>query len=138
MLSAIIEKNPEFKKYTKSWEEILQKKINNPVANKITENYSSGVYLSYEQVKKLHEDYINNPSVKKIIDDTFSHDRINVLMKAIKFCLDNKLGLLEATEVLTPNPLDLNNTFCYSNLFNCDQDGALLYEKAAMQQLADL
>lgn len=47
----------------------------------------------------------------------------------------NKLGLLEVVE---PNPIDLNSSSCYSNLFNCDPEGALLYQETAMKQIAEI
>ena len=46
------------------------------------------------------------------------------------------VGLLEATEVVEPNPIRPNESVCYSNLFHCDRDGVYLYMDRAMQQIA--
>lgn len=58
-----------------------------------------------------------------------------VFIKALQYAKENNLGLLEASEVVEPNPLDLNNSESYSNLLNCDTEGALIYEKIALKQL---
>lgn len=50
--------------------------------------------------------------------------------------MENGLGLLEATDVVVPNVIDLNKTESYSNLFNCDPEGALIYREIAMEQIA--
>jgi len=36
-----------------------------------------------------------------------------------------------------PNPLDLNKSSSYSNLFNCDPNGAIIYTQTAMQQISE-
>lgn len=133
--SFLIDEHPEFQKYTKTWEEILEKPLTCPLENRITENYSSGVYIPYDKLNQLYEDYKENSEIKEVMDAFFSEGRIKVFLKAVEYALENKLGILEATEVIQPNPLDLNNSECYSNLFNCDKDGAILYSDAAMEQL---
>ena len=110
MLTSVIEKNPEFEQYSKPWKDILQTDISRPVANKITENYCSGVFLPHEQVERLYNDYTTIPLTKNMLDEEFCNGQIEVLLKAIRFCVDNRVGLLEATEVIEPNPLDLNQS----------------------------
>jgi len=123
-------------KYFKAWEEIVPKnKLTKEINNQIIENYCSGVYISKEKVAELLNDYKTDPEIKQELNHLFSHDRINIFLKALNFAKDNELGLLEATEVVEPNPIDLNESSCYSNLFNCDPEGALLYQKAAMEQI---
>lgn len=136
--SFLIDHQPEFKSYTKTWQEILGDKINNPVENKIIENYSSGVYISAGQVEKLLTDYKENEDIRIKLDNFYSHKRINVFLKALECAKENNAGLLEATEVIEPQPLDLNKSICYSNLFNCDKEGALLYREAAMEQIREI
>lgn len=137
-LSFLIDSNPEFQRYTKSWQDILHAGISCPIQNKIFENYCSGVYLPYEQVKRLHEDYENVPLIKEQVDLLFSHGRINVFLKAVTFCLDNHLGMLEATEVAEPNPMALNESQSFSDFFNhCDKDGPYLYQEAALMQIKE-
>lgn len=133
--SFLVEKNPIFKNYTKSWQEICKTNISNPIKNKITDNYSSGVYISADQVRKLLEDYHSDERMKQELDNFYSHKRINVFLNALRYCTENNMGLLEATEVVEPDPLNLNNSKSYSNLFNCDREGAFLYEEAALEQI---
>ncbi len=136
--SFILEENPDFIKYTKKWEDILPEKPKQAVHNKIIENYCSGVYIPSEQVAQLLDDYEKDISVKEIIDHHYSHKRVNVFLKALQDAKDHQLGILEATEVVEPNPLDLNKSGSYSNLFNCDTEGALLYQEAALEQIKEI
>ncbi|WP_324026368.1 hypothetical protein QSV08_02725 [Maribacter sp. BPC-D8] len=125
--------------YFKNWDQILPKeKLTSNVNNRIIENYCSGVYIPANMVVELLKDYEVNAEVKNELDNLFSFDRINVFLKALNYAKDNELGLLEATEVVEPNPMDLNSSSCYSNLFNCDPEGAMLYKKAAMEQIAEI
>ena len=136
--SFLIDEKPEFQKYTKSWQDILETVITCPLRNKITENYCSGIYLPYEQVKQLFEDYTQISGIKEALDTFFSEGRIDVFLKAVVYSLEHQLGLLEATEVAEPNPMDLNRSESYSDFFNhCDQDGPYLYRSAALQQLKE-
>ncbi len=132
-----LSENPLLKKYYKKWQEIVpNEKLTKSVNNQIIENYCSGVYIPQNKVTELLNDYESDSEIKKELNYLFSHDRINVFLKALNFSKNNKLGLLEATEVIEPNPMDLNNSSCFSNLFNCDPEGALLYQQAAMEQIA--
>lgn len=133
--SFLLDEYPEFKEYTKPWQDILKTNFDSVINNRITENYSSGVFIPNEKVEKLLSDYKNNQHIKNILDTHYSHKRISVFLNALEFAKEHNVGLLEATEVIVPNPLDLNNSTCYSNLFNCDIEGALLYQEAAFEQL---
>lgn len=135
--SFIIEQYPEFKEYTKNWQDILKDNFEGTIHNQIFENYSSGVFIPNDKVEKLLNDYEHNENVRNILDEHYSHKRISVFLNALKFAQENNLGLLEATEVITPDPLDLNNSSCCSNLFNCDVEGALLYQEAVFEQLSE-
>ncbi len=131
--------NQLLKKYFKKWEEFLpnEKRIKN-VSNQIIENYCSGVYIPKDKVIELIDDYESKTEIRQELDQLFSDNRIHVFLKALNFAKDNNLGLLEATEVIEPNPMDLNSSSCYSNLFNCDPEGAMLYRQAAMEQIAQI
>lgn len=136
--SFLIDSKPYFKKYTKTWQEMLPDIYPNPATNSITENYSSGVYIPYESVEQLYADYNSSAQVRNDLESFFSHGRFAIFQDAIAFCREHQLGLLEASEVIEPNPLDLNKSVCYSNLFNCDVAGALLYQETAMKQIAEI
>ncbi|MDR2919373.1 MAG: hypothetical protein LBV72_08430 [Tannerella sp.] len=135
--SFLMEQFPLFKDYTKSWQEIIPG-IKNPANNKITENYCSGVYIPADEVVKLLRGYMGSKNINEILTEFYSHQRLSVFINALKFAEENNMGLLEATEVVEPNPLDLNNSKSYSNLFNCDTEGALLYQETAMEQIREI
>ncbi len=105
--------------------------------NCLTENYCGGVYLPNEGLKKLRDDYQSDSYVRSKMDEAFSHGRLAVFWKAVDEAIESSLGLVEASEVVEPNPFNLNATRSLTNLFNCYPDGALLYEEAAVQQIAE-
>jgi hypothetical protein len=126
-------------RYFKQWEQIVPAgKLKNKVHNQIIENYCSGVFIPPAQVVQLLNDYHTDAAVKAELDELFSHKRLNVFMRALEHARERGLGLLEATEVMEPNPMNLNESACYSNLFNCDKEGPLLYREAALEQFAQL
>lgn len=136
--SFLIQEHPHFRSYTKPWQEILSRTYPNTIYNSLHGNYSSGVYIPADKAAQLLNDYQTNTSVRQALDNFYSHKRIHVFIDALQTAVQNKQGLLEATEVIEPNPLDLENTVCYSNLFNCDMAGAYLYREAAMEQLREI
>lgn len=105
--------------------------------NCLTENYCGGVYLPNEALKSLRKDYDSDSDVRSKMDETFSHGRLPVFWRAVDNAIEDGLGLVEASEVVEPSPLNLNSSRSLTNLFNCHPDGALLYEEAALQQLAE-
>lgn len=133
--SFLIEEHPQMAKYITSWQDIIPQWIKNPIAGGIVENYCGGVFISPEQVHKLLSDYEKDIQIKNLIDNFFG-EYLPVFIKALNYSLENGLGLLEATDVVVPNVIDLNKTESYSNLFNCDPEGALIYREIAMEQIA--
>ena len=136
--SFLIEEKPHFKKYTKNWQSILSFSMDNLVANLITENYSSDVYIPADQVIALLNDYYNNSHIKQDLDQFFSHKRIDVFLSALEASKKLGSGILEATEVVEPNPFDMPKSISYSNLFNCDKEGVYLYIDAAAEQMSQI
>lgn len=135
--SFLIEERPYFKSYTKDFKVIVPGNISNPIDNKIVKNYSSGVFIPSDQVIRLLTDYDYDPQVREDLDAFFSHHRIDIFLKALLAARELSAGLLEATDVIEPNPLNLNNSACYSNLFNCDQEGVYLFKAAAIEQFKE-
>lgn len=135
--SFLIDRYPDFKKYTKGWAEVMRCPIENPVKNKITENYSSGVFIPEDQVGVLLSDYRSDENVRKVLDDFYSNERIAVFIKALEFSKQNKMGILEAAEVVEPNVRELSNSLYYSNMYNCDQEGVFLYIEAGMKKIKE-
>lgn len=136
--SFLIEEQPYFERYIKDFKTLVPAHILNPIHNRLDSNYSSGVFIPADQVDQLLSDYENDPQVKTDLDKFFSDGRINVFLRALEDAKTNALGLLEATEIIEPNPLNLNESACYSNLLNCDQEGAYLFKAAAMEQFREI
>ena len=61
------------------------------------------------------------------LEKHWSDGQFAVLKKALTAAAELGAGLLEATEVVEPNPLHPNESTSYSNLFHCDRDGVYLY-----------
>ena len=105
--------------------------------SRIIENYCSGVYLSPDQVIQLLKDMEQDPKVLEDLEGLWSNGQIAVLKKALSAAAKSGVGLLEATEVVEPNPISPNESTSYSNLYHCDRDGVYLYIDAVSGQLAD-
>lgn len=134
--SFLIEAKPAYSAYTKKWEDILTREYDNPIRDHIFQNYCSGVFIPADKVVELLHDYENKADVRKDLDESFGSN-IPVFLKALKMAKENDLGVLEATEVVEPNPFDLNSSSSYSDLFNCDKEGVFIYEGVAKKQLAE-
>ena len=125
--------------YYRKWEEFVQQEfLTDNIENRLVENYCSGVFIPAGKVAALLEDYHQNPAIKTELDNIFSDNRISVFLNALQFAKDRNLGLLEATEVVEPQPFDLNESKSYSNLFNCDKEGLLLYQSTALEQIKEI
>lgn len=136
--SFLIEQHPYFERYTKDLKTIIPENITNPVGNRILKNYSSGVFIPARQVLQLLVDYQQDQQVKADLDAFFSHQRIHIFLKALEVAEQYETGILEATEVIEPNPLNLNESICYTNLYHCDQEGVYLFKEAAIAQLQEI
>lgn len=125
-------------KYLGDWKALVPETYrNSQFDNVLIENYCGGAYLPNEALKRLREDYQSDAYVRSKMDETFSHGRLAIFWQAADLAIEHGLGLVEASEVVEPNPFDLNSSRSYSNLFNCDPEGALLYADAAAEQLAE-
>lgn len=132
--SFLIDRYPEFEKYTKDWADMIPHPIKNPVKNKITENYSSGVFIPADQVTRLLSGYYTDEVLRKVLNDFYSNGRISIFIKALEFSTKNGMGMLEATEVVEPNAFEFNNSLYYSDSSHCDQEGVFLYVEEAMKK----
>lgn len=132
----LVEEKSEYCRYTTPWQTLVPYAFSNEMKNQIVENYCGGVYLAPAQVVQLLDDLEQNAAVQADFARLWSHGRLAVLKKALLAARDFKAGLLEATEVVEPNPFSPNSSNCYSNLFHCDMDGVYLYMNAATEQLA--
>lgn len=143
----LMEIYPHYQQYTQPWSVLLEQTINRPelithqhipkqrIENRISQNYSSGVYLSPDAVVQLLADYENDNMIRSELETYFSHGRFTVFLKALQAAKTAQKGLLEATEVIEPNPFQLDQSQCYSDLNHVDPEGLALYAQAAHEQL---
>ena len=134
--SFLAEEKPDYARYFTPWAQVVSTAFPNPAENRIVENYCSGVYLSPDQVMQLLKDMEQDPKVCEDLERIWSNGQIAVLKKALSAAAELGAGLLEATEVVEPNPIYPNESSSYSNLYHCDRNGVYLYMDLTMQQLA--
>lgn len=136
--SFLLEEKPDYARYFTPWAQVVPTAFPNPAENRIVENYCSGVYLSPDQVMQLLKDMEQDPKVCEDLERIWSNGQIAVLKKALSAAAELGAGLLEATEVVEPNPISPNESTSYSNLYHCDRDGVYLYIDTVSAQLADV
>lgn len=136
--SFLAEQKPEYSRYFTPWDWITPKIFPNPTENRIIENYSSGVYLMPKQVVQLTEDLEHDPRLRADFEQLWIDGQLEVLKKALHAAIELKCGLLEASDVVIPNPIHPNDSSCYSDLYHCDRDGVYLYIDTVMKQLAQI
>ena len=138
--SFLAEQSSKFKPYISDWREVLPKEFlaefSGEIHNEIIENYCCGAYLGADGVQKLLRDYEADGEIKEAIDEFYAQN-LPVFLNALNLAAELGVGLLEATEVVEPNPIDLNRSESFSNLFNCDTQGALIYADIAAQQIGE-
>ena len=141
VLSGFIEDDKiSLENYSKPWKEIIPDSYKNmEIEDKLWENYSSGVFIPYENLIKFKEQVLQNEELRKYMaENIFENGTIDVFEKAVSYAIENECGLLEATEVIIPHPFQQDETECYSNLYNCDEDGIFLYKKFVEEQMKKL
>lgn len=138
--SFLAAQNSKFKPYISDWREVLPKEFlaefSGQIHNEIIENYCCGAYLDADNVQKLLRDYEADGEIKSAVDEFYAQN-LPVFLNALNLAAELEVGLLEATEVVEPNPIDLNRSESFSNLFNCDTQGALIYAEIAAQQIGE-
>ena len=136
--SFLLEEKPDYARYFTPRAQVVPTAFPNPAENRIVENYCSGVYLSPDQVMQLLKDMEQDPKVCEDLERIWSNGQIAVLKKSLSAAAELGVGLLEATEVVEPNPISPNESTSYSNLYHCDRDGVYLYIDTVSAQLADV
>lgn len=135
--SFLAEEKPEYERYFTPWKQLMPYPFPNQAENRIVENYCSGAYLSPEQVEQLLRDMEENPQVHSDLESLWSCGQLEVLKKALTSAKEKGCGLLEATDVVVPNPIKPNESESYSNLYNCDRDGVFLYIETVARQIEE-
>jgi len=126
-------------KYITDWSDLIPgERANGPFTSRLEENYAGGVFLTPEALRRLRDDYVTNDTLRKHLDDLFSHGRLAVFWQAADFAIEHNVGLIEASEVTEPNPLDLNESSSKSFLLNCQTEGVLLYAEAVAEQMREV
>ncbi len=77
------------------------------------------------------------PKVLEDLEGLWRDGQFAVLKKALTAAAELGVGLLEATEVVEPNPISPNESTSYSNLYHCDRDGVYLYMDTVSRQIED-
>jgi hypothetical protein len=129
--------DPTMRRYIGDWKDLVPPQERHlTFENQLTENYCGGVYLPHAQLRQMRADYTADAAVRDKLDTAFSHGRLAVFWRAVDSALNQSMGLVEAAEVVEPNPRDLKASSGFSNVLNCESDGLLLYADAARKQLA--
>jgi len=128
-----------FSPFAAAWEQIAPAEFHTAVMEPpIGENYSSGLFIPPDKIETVLSAVQNDPALKAAIADILPGPHLDIFVKALESARDQSVGLLEATEVVEPNPMDLNGSTSYSNLFNCDTAGPLLYRETSLAQFAQI
>ena len=122
--SFLAEEKPEYERYFTSWGQVTPVSFPNS--------------MQKDQVMQLLKDMEQDPKVCEDLERIWSNGQIAVLKKALSAAAELGTGLLEATEVVEPNPISPNESTSYSNLYHCDRDGVYLYIDTVSAQLADV
>jgi hypothetical protein len=136
-LTDLAEEDDTFLQYTTPITEALGFTPEEKVYGSLPSNYASGLWLSPKNVSDFLEGLESSPSLKESFLLCFPDGQSAVVLKALRAAFAEELGLLEASEIIEPNPFDLNSSSSISNLFNCDSEGALLYQQVALGQIRD-
>ncbi|MBN2679584.1 hypothetical protein HHS34_007000 [Acidithiobacillus montserratensis] len=134
--SFLLESFPNAQQYTTDWRSLVPPAWRQlPFANGLTENYSVGVYLSPENLRHLQADYETRPDLRAAVDQVFGEGTRELFWQAIDAALCEGRGLLEATEVIEPNPQHLDDSTGYGDLEHCRPEGLHLYAAIGQRQV---
>jgi len=95
--------NAAFKEITSNLSCIVKEenKVFFDSGNGIDGNYSSGVFIQYQNIKKLL-DKLDNIEFKNEIIETIGKENVDPLICCLNYCNANKLDLLESTDLCIP------------------------------------
>lgn len=129
----------QFGAYTQPWRELFPDHFADvPAADRIIQNYSSGVFIPASRVRRLLEDLEDLSGLHTAVTEQFPGEHFEVLYSALLHAERLGAGLLEATDVIEPNPLSPGTGTCLSRFENCDSAGLQLFSRTASDQLASL
>ncbi|HEF4751403.1 hypothetical protein [Burkholderia multivorans] len=132
--SFVIEKFPEFARYTRSRSELIPPGLLGEWEDTLSANYQVGCYLSEAGVVALLSNLDRRPSVV-MMDETFSHGRLAVFRQALAYAAEHHTGLIEASEIIEPNPFNLSASGFATKADHCEMEGIALYMAAAGEHI---
>lgn len=94
--------------------------------------------MDHEALQQLRSDYRVDAMLRDRMDDVFSHGCLAIFWSAVDDAIEKGCGLLEAAEVVEPNPMDLSASRCASNLFHCNREAVLPYAASVQEQIAGM
>lgn len=128
-----------FEKYALDYGEIIPKRLHKMEwDNFLNQNYCSGAYIPHEKLPALLKDLTENKNLAPAVKFHFSHGRLKVFLKAIKFAIANNKDLLEATDLVVPYPFSGEGWQWRTYPEHCEKEGVLLYIEAAHKQMEQL
>lgn len=126
---------PEFGTYVTDWRDVTPGWVQHHASATLADHYCCGVFIDHAGLQRLRQDYAQGGSIALRLDETFPDGRLEVFWQAVDAAIAHRTGLIEAVDVVIPDPLDPEQTRCASFAPNCQVDGIILYARAAMQQL---
>lgn len=128
--------DPEFRPFFSDWTDLVpESRRREGLDTLLLCNYCGGVYLTPEALADLREAARTRAPVAEKLEALFSGGRLDLFWSAVDHALDNGLGLLEAAEVIEPNPVDVRKTRCYARTENCDPAGPILYQRDYLAEM---
>ncbi|MFK7049254.1 MULTISPECIES: hypothetical protein [Flavobacterium] len=119
--SKLIDKKSYFERYTKKWQEIVKQEKDRllKVNNKISGEKSGGIYIPYNKVIELLQDYAKKGSVQDDLNAFFG-ERITIFLSSLEYAKSNNLGILEAAGIINKDFLVSSNEVSDIIIGNCD------------------
>lgn len=128
---------PEYARYCRSWRELVPSPYHDTCQDGLSANYMVGCYISEAGAVALARDLDSRPEVQAHMAELFSHGRLAVFRKALDYAIGQQCGLIEVTDLLQPNPLDLEQSSFGTKADNCEMAGVALYVSAAIEQISE-
>lgn len=136
--SFLLEDAPVFADYITDWRSLTPDWVRHADSPGLAGHHSCGVFIDRDGLRRLRADHAAGGTVAHHLDTVFSDGRLDVFWKAADYAIAEGLGLIEAVDVLIPNPFDVKDVRCGSWLANCNGEGAMLYAAAARERLRQM
>jgi hypothetical protein len=105
--SFLVQGEPRFAAYTADWHDLIPASWPaQDLPRGFSENYCVGVYLPLEQLRGLRQDAAENPEIHASLCKVFGEGTLEVFWQAVDDAIAQDRGLLEATDIIEPNPFN--------------------------------